>query len=60
MNQDQIFGIIRHVLTTLGGVAVTKGWVDEESALELTGLVMSAIGFVWSFWVKRKSDQVEA
>jgi len=59
MNQDQIFGIIRHVLTTLGGVAVTKGWIDEESTLELTGLVMSAVGFVWSFWIKKKA-QVEA
>lgn len=55
MNQDQIFGIIRHVLTTLGGVAITKGWIDEESAIELTGLVMSIIGFTWSFWIKRKS-----
>jgi hypothetical protein len=59
MNQDQIFGIIRHVLTTLGGVAVTKGWIDEESILELTGLVMSAVGFVWSFWIKKKA-QAEA
>lgn len=59
MNQDQIFGIIRHVLTTLGGVAVTKGWIDEESILELTGLVMSAVGFAWSFWIKKKAN-VEA
>lgn len=59
MNQDQVSGIIRHVLTTIGGITVMKGWMDEEAVFELTGLLMSIFGFVWSFTAKRKANETE-
>lgn len=59
MNQDQISGIVRHLLTTVGGISVMKGWMDEEAVFELTGLLMSIFGFVWSFAAKRKADKTE-
>jgi uncharacterized membrane protein YeaQ/YmgE (transglycosylase-associated protein family) len=54
MNQDQVFGIIRHVLTGIGGALVAKGVIDEGMALEATGIIMSIVGFVWSYIVKQK------
>jgi hypothetical protein len=55
MNQEQILGLLRHVLTVAGGALVTKGLVDESMLLEGVGIISSIVGFVWSYIVKRKS-----
>lgn len=49
LNQEQLTGFIRHALTLAGGVLVTKGLIDEQTMLEGVGILMSAIGFIWSF-----------
>lgn len=53
MNKEQILGIVRHVLTVVGGALVAKGFIDESVLLEGVGLITSIIGFVWSFKAKR-------
>lgn len=55
MNQEQVLGLLRHVLTVAGGALVTKGLLDESMLLEGVGLVTSIVGFVWSYIAKRKS-----
>jgi hypothetical protein len=57
MNQEQIFGLIRHGLTTLGGIAIAKGWINEEETYELIGILMSIVGFAWSYGAKMKAQK---
>jgi hypothetical protein len=48
MNKEQVLGIIRHVLTFVGGVLVIKGLTTETVSQEAIGAVMTAVGAVWS------------
>ena len=48
MNKDQILGIVRHVLTFGGGVAVGKGWVDEATMTAIVGALVTLAGAIWS------------
>jgi hypothetical protein len=41
-------GIIRHVLTFAGGFVVAKGWIDEQTMLELSGGIITIVGAIWS------------
>jgi hypothetical protein len=50
---EQIKGLIRHVLTFVGGIAVAKGFFDESSINEVIGAVMTIIGTVWSVASKK-------
>lgn len=53
MNKEQILGLVRHVLTGVGGIVIANGLISEGTAVELTGILMSIIGFIWSFWSKK-------
>jgi hypothetical protein len=55
MNNDQILGLARHVLTTLGGVAVAKGMVDESTMVAIAGALATILGAAWSIYAKRKA-----
>jgi hypothetical protein len=55
MTQEQTLGLIRHFLSGLGSIAIYRGWIDEATALEVTGALMVLISFGWSFWTKRKA-----
>jgi hypothetical protein len=46
--KEQVLGLIRHILTFGGGLAVAKGLVDENSVVEIVGAVVALIGSVWS------------
>jgi len=54
MTSKQVQGIIRHALTFIGGVLVTKGLIDEGVAAEITGGLMTLIGTIWSVIDKNK------
>jgi hypothetical protein len=54
MTAEQLLGFLRHGLTLIGGACVTKGFMDEQTMLELVGASMSIIGFAWSFISKKK------
>lgn len=53
MNKDQVLGLVRHVLTFVGGIIIAKGLVDEGQVTELIGGVMTLAGTVWSVWIKK-------
>jgi len=59
MNSAQIAGIIRHLLTTFGGVLVTKGVTDEATLSAIVGGIVAAFGLVWSYISKRKKPDLE-
>lgn len=48
MSKEKLFGIIRHVLTFVGGALVLMGYTDDAMVQELIGGVMALAGTVWS------------
>lgn len=53
MNKDQILGLVRHILTFGGGLAVAKGLLDDTQTTELIGAVITLIGSIWSVVSKK-------
>ena len=52
LSKYQINGLIRHGLTAIGGALVILGYLEESVATEITGGIMNAVGFVWSYLEK--------
>lgn len=48
MNTEQITSIIRQILLAAGGFAVGKGWVDNETMVQIVGAISVIIGSVWA------------
>lgn len=55
--KDSILGLLRHLLTFGGGILVTKGIVDEGTATELVGGLITVIGGAWSIYDKMTRDE---
>jgi hypothetical protein len=55
MNFAMIMGITRHVLTTLGGAMVAKGYTDSATLDTVIGGATAALGVVWSIYEKVKA-----
>jgi len=45
----------RHLLTTLGGVIVAKGWIDSNQLEPIIGAVLVISGVVWSIIQKQRA-----
>lgn len=54
MKKEQVLGILRHTLTFLGGIVVMKGLIDETTATEIIGGVITLVGTIWSIVDKQK------
>lgn len=54
MTKDQLLGILRHVLTFVGGILVVKGLAEESLIEEAIGGVSTLIGSIWSIVAKKK------
>ncbi|OEI84427.1 hypothetical protein GRI33_00965 [Brucella sp. BO3] len=39
--------IIRQILQVVGGVLITRGWLDDGSAEALIGIIVNGITFGW-------------
>lgn len=55
MKKDELLGLVRHALTFVGGIIVTKGLIDESLFQELLGGVMTLVGAAWSIVSKKKA-----
>jgi len=53
LTKEQILGIVRHTLTTIGGVLIMKGLVDEAMVSEIIGGVLTLTGTIWSIIEKK-------
>ena len=51
--KEQTLGLIRHALTFVGGIIVTKGLVDGALFQEILGGVMTLVGAIWSVASKK-------
>lgn len=54
MKKDQVLSILRHTLTFIGGIVVMKGIIDETTATEIIGGVVSLVGIIWGVVDKTK------
>lgn len=48
LTKEQVLGIIRHTLTFVGGILIMKGLIDESTAQEIIGGVVTLTGTIWS------------
>lgn len=53
MTSEQVFGILRAILATGGGMLATKGYIDADTVNTLVGGCMSVIIGVWSVLAKK-------
>jgi hypothetical protein len=53
MNKEKVLGLVRHILTFVGGIVITKGLIDESLYTELVGGVATLIGTIWSIASKK-------
>lgn len=51
----EIGGIVRTLISALGGYLVAKGAIDSETATTVGGSLATIIVAVWSVWSKRKA-----
>ena len=56
LSKDQFLGIVRHVLTFVGGFLVMQGLVDETMATEMSGAIVTLAGGIWSILDKHKAE----
>jgi len=60
MDSTAWLGIVRHVLTTVGGIFVAKGYIDDTGVESLAGALVAIAGVVWSIFEKRSRPKVPA
>ena len=53
LSKEQVLGIIRHTLTFVGGILITRGLLDETMVTELIGGVCTLTGAIWSIVTKK-------
>jgi hypothetical protein len=53
MSKEAILGVVRHVLTFMGGFAAERGIASGEEVQTGVGAVITLIGLVWSVLNKR-------
>lgn len=54
MNKEQIFGIVRHTLTFVGGILILKGITDESTINAIISGALTTTALIWSIVEKNK------
>ena len=53
MNAEYVGGIVRAVVSAIGGYLVGKGTIDSETAVAITGAAVTIATAIWSVWAKK-------
>lgn len=53
MTNEMWLGVLRHFLTTVGGIFVAKGAIDADTANAVIGATVTVGGVAWSLIDKR-------
>lgn len=53
MTKEQVLGVVRHLLTFVGGAVAAKGVISESQLFEISGAIVTLIGSIWSVAEKR-------
>jgi hypothetical protein len=54
LNREKALGILRHLLTLIGGIFIAKGLLQEALVEEIIGFIFTVIGILWSMDNKQK------
>ena len=54
MTAEQIGGIARTILAALGGVLVSRGYIDNATMMAVVGALVTIGTAGWSVWSKRQ------
>jgi hypothetical protein len=57
MNEAMVAALVRHVLTTFGGVFLAKWGLGGEEIDAIAGIVGTAVGLGWSIWDKKRAQK---
>lgn len=60
MNSLTLMAVLRHLLTFVGGVLVSLGWLDEQTMTQLAGALATAAGLLWSVVEKWRNPVLES
>lgn len=52
MNIQQVLSVVRQILLFVGGIAVGKGWVDNETMVQIVGALMALAGGAWAIYTR--------
>lgn len=55
MNQDQIGGLVRTLIASVGGYFVGKGLLTSDQVMAIGAAAGPVIAAVWSFVIKRSA-----
>jgi hypothetical protein len=55
MTKEVIQSLARHILTALGAIVVSRGFVVHSDVEAIVGGVVASIGLGWSVWDKFKN-----
>jgi hypothetical protein len=58
ITQDQALIAVRWIVSTAGGYAVGRGWIDSDQVTLIAGAVVALVPLAWSFWSHRAAAQV--
>lgn len=53
--KEQFLGVLRHVVTFIGGLMVAKGLFDVTTVETLSGLIITVAGLLWSMLAPEKA-----
>lgn len=53
LTKEQFLGIIRHTLTFVGGILLTRGMIEASVVEEISGAVLTLGGALWSVFSKK-------
>jgi len=54
MKKEQVLSILRHTLTFIGGILITRGIIDETLSNEIVGSIVTLTGLIWGVASKTK------
>lgn len=55
LTKEQFLGIVRHTITFVGGVLITKGYISDSLLNEIAGVSTALAGVIWSVIAKTKA-----
>lgn len=55
MGSTEVGGVVRAIVSALGGFLVGKGLIDNETAMTIGGAIVPLVVAIWSVVSKRKA-----
>ena len=60
MNQDQLLGLLRNVISLGGGFALGRGYLTGEQVSLIGGIATSVVPVVWTYFSHTNSAKIAA